>query len=289
MRPLAAALLLALLLGAGTRAAEAPQPLPLPAALKKAQADGRYAMLLRQIRVPDDLEDYGEFNDYGAWDGTEWAGYHDLPHGYWVYVYPYWYIWRDQTATPAPNRNWGPEQATGEPNTTEFGDIPTAWASRSPDEQDEWLLLEYAEPVQPNAVKIHETYNPGAVTKVSVFKLDGEEVVVWQGRDPVNAQGVAEISLEVDFPTNRVKLYLDSRNVSGWNEIDAVGLQNADGKVQWARAVDASSTYAEQGEPPAAQALQERIVQLQEEAARLKRELQQLKDENEKLKKAAGK
>jgi hypothetical protein len=32
--------------------------------------------------------------------------------------------------------------------------------------------------------------------------------------------------------------------VSGWNEIDAVGLQGADGCVQWAKHVRASSTYA---------------------------------------------
>lgn len=279
MKPLATALWLALLLGAGTRAAEAPAPLPLPASLKKAEAGGKYAMLLRQIKVPEDLAGYGEFNDYGTWTGSEYAGNHDLPPGYWVYVYPHWYIWRDQTAAPKPDRNWGPEQAAGEPDTTEFGDIRTAWASRNPDDRDEWLLLEYGEPVQPNAVKIHETYNPGAVNKVSVFKLDGEEVVVWQGRDPVNAQGLSEISLEVDFPTSRVKVYLDSRNVSGWNEIDAVGLQNADGKVQWARAAEASTTYAEQREETTGQAvLQQRIMELEEEVHRLK-------DENERLKK----
>jgi hypothetical protein len=62
-------------------------------ALEKATADGKYTKLLAVISVPDDKDDYGEFNDYGHWDGTEWAGYKGLPEGNWVYVYPHWYIW----------------------------------------------------------------------------------------------------------------------------------------------------------------------------------------------------
>jgi hypothetical protein len=282
MKRCSLALLLGLLLGAAALAAEAPQALPLPEALRKAGA-GKYAMLLRQIRVPDDAAVYGEIHDYGPWDGREWRGHQDLPPGHWVYVYPHWYIWRDRTGMPQAPRNWGPEQATGEPDTAEFGDIPTAWASRTPDEADEWLLLEYPEPVQPNAVRIYETYNPGAVTKVTAFKLDGEEVVVWQGRDPVNAEGLAEIPLELDFPTARIRIHLDSRAVSGWNEIDAVGLKDADGKVHWARAAEASTTYAEQREPADA------AEQLREQIRRLEAEVRRLKDENERLKKAAVK
>jgi len=278
------AALTVLLLGIGARGAEAPRAAPLAAALQKAQADGKYAMLLRQVLAPEDVASYGEVKDYGFWTGKEWAGQKDLPPGYWVYVSPYWYIWRDQTSELKPKRNWGPEQATGEPDTSDFGDIPTAWASRTPDEQDEWLLLEYPQPVQPNAVRIHETYNPGAVTKITAFRLNGEEVTVWHGRDPVNAQGVAEIALEVDFPTSRIKLYMDSKNVSGWNEIDAVGLKDADGKVQWARAAEASTTYAEQnpaGAPPVEQ-LQEQIRELQEQILRLRAENEQLKKPKDK-------
>ncbi len=58
----------------------------------KAHAD-KYQKLLRRIRVPQDQKHYTDFSDYGYYDGTEWAGFTDLPPGYWVYVYPYWYIW----------------------------------------------------------------------------------------------------------------------------------------------------------------------------------------------------
>jgi hypothetical protein len=59
---------------------------------------------------------------------------------------------------------------------------------------------------------------------------------------------VSLISLKMDFgefKTNKVKLYLKSTEVPGWNEIDAVGLLDAAGKLQWATKAEASSSYAD--------------------------------------------
>jgi hypothetical protein len=56
---------------------------------------GKYRVLLRKIHVPQDKASYGLFTDYGMYTGDSWAGYINLPAGYWVYVYPHWYIWRD--------------------------------------------------------------------------------------------------------------------------------------------------------------------------------------------------
>ena len=220
----------------------------LEVALKTAAVNGKYEMLLRQIHAPDDVDNYAEFNDYGLYQGTSYAGHNDLPPGYWVYVAPYWYIWRDQSATPKAKRAWGPEQATGAPDTEGAGDLQTAWASRTPDGQDEWLLLEYAEAVVPREVHVYETYNPGALFRVTVFQLDGTEVEVWKGKDPTpvgSDRGVSKIPVKVNFKTNRVKIYLASKDVPGWNEIDAVGVVDTAGKSHWAKSAHASSTFAE--------------------------------------------
>src|SRR5260370_26642972 len=56
--------------------------------------------------------------------------------------------------------------------------------------------------------------------------------------------GTSEITFRVPVKTNRVKIYLDSKNVPGWNEIDAVGLRDTAGETHWAVSADASSTYA---------------------------------------------
>jgi hypothetical protein len=60
---------------------------------KKASVDGKYRKLLKRIKVEVDKQGYTEYRDYGLWTGNAYAGYNNLPQGYWVYVYPYWYIW----------------------------------------------------------------------------------------------------------------------------------------------------------------------------------------------------
>jgi hypothetical protein len=216
--------------------------------------DGKYEMLLRQLKVPQDAAAYGDFRDLGKRTMTQYAGFDGLPYGHWVYVNPCWYIWRDLRSAPVVKRAFGPEQATGPPDTPLAGDCNTAWASLGADNQDEWLLLEYAEPVLPAAVLIYETFNPGAVHRVTAFRLSGEEVEVWKGKDPTpvgSDRGISEIPLKMDFKTNRLRIHIHSTAVPGWNEIDAVGLRGPSGKILWATAAEASSTYAQ----PAVQAL----------------------------------
>jgi hypothetical protein len=298
-------LLLLSLLAAGAGAPSllpaqaAPPPLSLEASLTKARVEGKYSMLLRQFKVEEDAKTYGDFKDLGPSNRMEYAGQTDLPAGHWVYVKPYWYIWRDLAAVQRPKRPWGPEQATGEPDTDQSGDIQTAWASASPDDQDEWLMLEYAEPIIPIAVDVYETFNPGALNRITVFKLDGEEVEVWKGDDPTPAgsdKGVSSVPIKVNFKTNRIKLYIASKSVPGWNEIDAVGLKDKN-RTYWAVAAEASSTYAQimpQGAPEAAVLLDvaarqaEQIRRLEKEVRDLKQQVEQLralKDEIEELKK----
>src|SRR5262245_27153227 len=83
-----------------------PEPLPLERSLRTASMAGKFAMLLRQLAAPDDFEKYGDFRELGSREVNEHAGAKDLPKGYWVYVYPYWYIWRDIAALPKIKRPW---------------------------------------------------------------------------------------------------------------------------------------------------------------------------------------
>jgi HEAT repeat protein len=63
----------------------------------QAHVNGKYAKLLRRLKVPQDRAIYQDFSDYGTFPAiAEYGGYKDIPQGYWVYVYPYWYIWAEQ-------------------------------------------------------------------------------------------------------------------------------------------------------------------------------------------------
>jgi hypothetical protein len=111
----------------------------------------------------------------------------------------------------------------------------------------EWLEVDYATPVVPAMVQVYETYHPGALVCVTVFGPDGAEVDAWLGTDPTpatTASGVSTVPLAVKFKISRVRLYLDSSKVPGWNEVDAVGLVDQAGHLQWACDARASSTYA---------------------------------------------
>ena len=254
-----------------SHADEQPQPerLKNEEAEKKASVEGKYQNLLKKIEVESDVKPYSAFRDWGHSNTKSYAGHKDLPAGYWVYVYPHWYIWGDMALNDAviadfpaeiafdaigpaaamQGRSWGPEQATGEPDTHVAGDVQTAWASLTPDGQEEWLDLTYEQAVIPKAVHVHETFNPGALTKVSIYTADEQEHVVWEGEDPTKVgagNGVSKIEFATGKKTRRVRIYLDSPEVAGWNEIDAVGLVADDGEIQWAEQADASSTFADQ-------------------------------------------
>ncbi len=164
-----------------------------------------------------------------------------------------------QTSCFPGARDWGPEQAMGEPDSRHIGgDYKHAWSPLTPDGQQEWLELSYREPVRAVGVNVYETLGPGAVHKVTCYSASGKEQVAWEGNDPTPADtqlalGVSRIRFNETVETDRVRIWLDSPAVKGWNEIDAVGLvEAAEGSSErehWARDAAASSTFAE-GERP---------------------------------------
>jgi len=163
---------------------------------------------------------------------------------------------------PSPKRSWGPEQATGAPDTDRAVDYYTAWASKTQDDQREWLELEYDRPIKATEVRVYESYCPGALSKITVYDRQGQEALVWSlmyaGRTVDTTNGypgiprtvtpggvvIPKFPVEVDFEIQRVRLDLDSPRVKGWNEIDAVGLVDEKGEVHWATKAKASSTFA---------------------------------------------
>ena len=59
----------------------------------QASANGKYTDLLYTMEVAGDRDIYGNYYDWGYWSNREYAGYVDLEPGYWVYLYPCWYVW----------------------------------------------------------------------------------------------------------------------------------------------------------------------------------------------------
>jgi hypothetical protein len=149
--------------------------------------------------------------------------------------------------------SWSPQQAAGAPDTPTVGDQTSAWASQSSDGGTEWLILQYARAVVPRQVEVYESCGPGALFRVTVFDDGDREIEAWSGADPTPATPAASsgatvpvstIPVSLNVSTRKIKIYLACDKVPGWNEIDAVGLVSDKGERQWARQVQASSTYA---------------------------------------------
>lgn len=143
---------------------------------------------------------------------------------------------------------WGPEQAAGAPDTLEAEDAPTAWCPLEPDAGAEWLLVHFEKKVSITEVRVRESFNPGAVTRVSAVFEDGTSSLLWQGNDPT--AGAPEdfvVRVEGAVTGQSILIELDTARRPGWNAIDAVELVGRDGSRQWASGAAASSTYADTG------------------------------------------
>lgn len=120
-------------------------------------------------------------------------------------------------------------QATGAPNVSIHGDNARAWASKAADAGEEWLEVAFAAPVRAEGVRVIQSFNPGAIIRIQLAAETGPFATVWNGPDPtVYPRGEIGV-LSVTFaptaqPVVRVKVVLDTKSVSGWNEIDAVEL-----------------------------------------------------------------
>ena len=142
--------------------------------------------------------------------------------------------------------SWSPGQAAGPPDTTEHADSPSAWAPASQNGGREWLKLSFPKSVEIREINIHESYNPGAVSRVVALLPNGLEQTLWEGTAPADS-ALIEHSIPVPKGTrsDTIRIELDTSRVPGWNEIDAVELVGSDGSRQWASSATASSWFGE--------------------------------------------
>lgn len=122
---------------------------------------------------------------------------------------------------------WGAIQAVGAPNITTCGDSRFAWSTEQINGQGT-LTLYYVQLVKPTAIRIHETYNPGFITRVAIVDNQGQEHIVHEASPALSFQCpfVRIILIEkADYAANSITITVDqSTSTGGWNQIDAVEL-----------------------------------------------------------------
>jgi LSD1 subclass zinc finger protein len=105
------------------------------------------------------------------------------------------------------------------------GDVDGAWAPLQTDGGHEWITVRFAAPVRAASIVWVETFNPGAVIRVDDLSDPSAPASLWGGATsaPTGA-AVAELTLAGARTVSAVRIVLDTRRVSGWNELDAIGL-----------------------------------------------------------------
>eukprot|EP00301_Raphidiophrys_heterophryoidea_P005957 c12444_g1_i2.p1 GENE.c12444_g1_i2~~c12444_g1_i2.p1 ORF type:complete len:2218 (+),score=558.81 c12444_g1_i2:626-7279(+) len=140
--------------------------------------------------------------------------------------------WVDKVTGKSSEYNadtWSASQVAGKPKVyPRNGDIQGAWAPKQSTGSMEYIELQFKSAVKFFGFEILETYNPGAVAKVSVLDPNtGDWVPVYEAEAQNQKIGketrVFRPSITVpSFRSNAVRLDLDCTKATSYSEIDAV-------------------------------------------------------------------
>jgi CubicO group peptidase (beta-lactamase class C family) len=147
----------------------------------------------------------------------------------------------------APVANAAASQATGAPNGG-VGETMYAWAPATADAGVEWLSLSWNRPVRARAIHVQFTQIPDVVTSVEIGghnnhpnTLSPRRITAQNGA-PVQVYTLAETGMH-----NAVTLHMNTADVAGWPQIDAVALVDESGAMHWADSADASTSAFRSG------------------------------------------
>lgn len=127
--------------------------------------------------------------------------------------------------------NWSANRALGKENVyPNYGDIPNAWASQYADTKREYLVLGIDTLQTIRIIEIYETLNPGAVDTVYIRNANTQTWErIYSKPTITNLPTVARkftifMALETTYMVDAIRIAINSPEVPGWNEIDAVAL-----------------------------------------------------------------
>lgn len=132
------------------------------------------------------------------------------------------------------------KQALGKPNCLPTGgDSPMAWAVEQLGDNESWLeatlKLGYSTPMEIRQVAIGESCAPGAIVRVVLTDTEGNEHVIYTAEPQKIKERARMLNIFLpltDYKVEAVTLILQPGKVSGWNEIDAVGISDSEDSVK---------------------------------------------------------
>lgn len=142
------------------------------------------------------------------------------------------------SSAPPQSNDYAAIQATGLPNTQSWQtpeciDSPLAWSPYAPDGGEEYIVLNLGVPMRMSQIEIFENFGPGATQYVELYDSKSEEpglqtIIPPELRGPGQPCSVLAVPLTkednelTDEPFDTIAVVLDTRDVPGFNAIDAV-------------------------------------------------------------------
>ncbi|CAF0750487.1 unnamed protein product [Adineta steineri] len=127
------------------------------------------------------------------------------------------------------DNTWSANQIIGPPKVyPRYGDLNGAWA-QGHRAADEYIIVEFERAVFPDQIDIYETYNPGAVVKVSARNgNDNDWITVWETPSP-HTEAHSRIftvpcSNISSREINQIRLDVNCTAAGSWCEIDCIKL-----------------------------------------------------------------
>jgi hypothetical protein len=110
----------------------------------------------------------------------------------------------------------------------EYGDNRKAWAPKSSKGTIETFELQFQEPIYLARIDIYETYNPGAVTNISVFDSETKEMLpIYEGQPmqptlPLKSRIFSPSVTVHQALVDCIQVIMDTNQSASWSEIDAI-------------------------------------------------------------------
>jgi len=125
------------------------------------------------------------------------------------------------------------KQILGEPNKLpDFGNSFCAWSPATANgRNEEWIKVGFSKSIALKQVAIAENFNPGSVTRVYAYSESGKESLIYDEKAaPLQVKGrmLRIFTKQENLITNAVKIILDPSKVTGFNQIDAIGISTND-------------------------------------------------------------
>ncbi len=135
-------------------------------------------------------------------------------------------------STPVFNKAYSAYQALGSPSVMpEFGATPCAWTLyKNQGNAEDWLHVQFKNPIHVRQIVINENLNPGAVRKILLYDEQWKGYLVYDNDDiPLPNTKGRTLNILIDKTTYKVKyLRIILRKFSDNHQIDAIGISESD-------------------------------------------------------------